>query len=81
MAYVNIDGHRYEKELIDLAKEHTTGVGEGKLSKDEVADLFASARDGKTVTATEKDTLEYIRENFEFTPAAARDFDEMYDSL
>jgi hypothetical protein len=81
MAYVNIDGHRYEKELIDLAKEHTTGVGEGKLSKGEVADLFASAKDGKMVTQTEKDTLEYIRENFEFTPAAARDFDEMYDSL
>ena len=35
MAYVTIDGNKYEKELIDLATKHTTGKGEGKLSKDE----------------------------------------------
>lgn len=81
MAYVSIDGNKYEKELIDLAKHHTTGVGEGKLSKDEVKDLFASAKDGKMVTETEKNTLGYIRENFEFTPAAQKDFDEMFDEL
>ena len=40
MAYQSIDGVQYEKELLDLAKKHTSGRGEGKLSKDEVADLF-----------------------------------------
>ena len=40
MAYQTIDGVKYEKELLDLAEKHTTGAGEGKLSKDEVADLF-----------------------------------------
>ena len=34
MAYQTIDGVKYEKELLELAKKHTTGVGEGKLSKD-----------------------------------------------
>lgn len=81
MAYVSIDGEQYEKELLDLAKHHTTGVGEGKLSKDEVADLFKSANDGKGVTDTEKRTLAYIRENFAFTDAAARDFDQEYAKL
>jgi len=81
MAYVSIDGKKYEKELLDLAKQHTTGAGEGKLSKDEVADLFKSANDGKGITDTEKETLAYIRKNFEFTDAAARVFDGNYAKL
>lgn len=81
MAYVTIDGEKYEKELLDLAKKHTTGAGEGKLSKDEVADLFKSAADGQGVTETEKNTLAYIRKSFEFTEAAARDFDEKFAKL
>jgi len=81
MAYQSIDGVKYEKELLDLAKEHTTGRGEGKLSKDEVADLFKSASDGQGVTDTEKRTLAYIRNNFVFTNAAAKDFDEAFAKL
>jgi hypothetical protein len=81
MAYQTIDGVKYEKELLDLATKHTTGAGEGKLSKDEVADLFKSASDGQGVTETEKLTLEYIRNNFEFTEAAAKDFDEAFSKL
>jgi len=81
MAYKSIDGVQYEKELLDLAEKHTTGKGEGKLSKDEVADLFKSASDGQGVTDTEKRTLEYIRGNFSFTDAAAKDFDEAFTQL
>jgi len=81
MAYQSIGGVQYEKELLDLAKKHTTGRGEGKLSKDEVADLFKSANDGKGVTETEKRTLEYIRKNFVFTDAAAKNFDEAFAKL
>lgn len=81
MPYQNIDGVKYEKELLDLAKDHTTGRGEGKLSKAEVADLFKSANDGQGVTETEKRTLEYIRNNFAFTDAAARDFDDAFARL
>lgn len=81
MAYQSIDGVQYEKELLDLAKKHTTGKGEGKLSKDEVAELFKSANDGQGVTDTEKRTLEYIRKNFVFTDAAARDFDAAFAKL
>ena len=81
MAYVTIDGVKYEKELLDLAEAHTTGVGEGKLSKDEVADLFKSANDGQGVTDTEKATLAYIRKSFPFTDAAAEDFDAGFATL
>ncbi|EED35540.1 conserved hypothetical protein [Luminiphilus syltensis NOR5-1B] len=81
MAYETIDGNKYEKELLELARAHTTGAGEGKLSKDEVADLFKSASDGQGVTDTERATLVYIRKNFEFTDAAARDFDAAFAGL
>jgi hypothetical protein len=81
MAYVIIDGEKYEKELLDLAKEHTTGKGEGKLSKDEVEDLFKSAADGRGVTETELKTLQYIRANFVFTEASAKLFDEKMAAL
>lgn len=81
MAYTTIDGEQYEKELLDLAKKHTTGQGEGKLSKDEVEDLFKSASDGQGVTDTEMKTLKYIRANFEFTDASAKLFDEKISGM
>ena len=81
MAYVTIDGQQYEKELLELAKKHTTGRGEGQLSVDEVAELIASAKDGPGVTETEKRTLAYIRQTFPFTDAAARSFDAAFAEL
>ena len=81
MAYVTIDGVKYEKELLDLAEKHTTGRGESRLSKDEVAELFKSAHDGPGITDTEKATLAYIRKKFAFTDAAADDFDKAFAAL
>lgn len=75
MAYVTIEGEKYEKELIDLATKLTTGRGEGKISKEEAADLLKSASDGKGVTETEMNTLKYIRKTFSFTDSAAAFFD------
>lgn len=81
MAYESIDGTTYEKELLNLARKHTTGWGEGKLSLDEVADLFASAADGHGVTETETKTLAYIRRSFAFIDAAAADFDRRFAAI
>jgi hypothetical protein len=81
MAYQIIDGVQYEKELLDLAIASTTGKGEGKISKEEVEELFKSALDGRGVTDTEKRTLGYIREQYPFTDAAAKLFDEKFAGL
>ncbi|WP_049721116.1 hypothetical protein [Gilvimarinus polysaccharolyticus] len=81
MAYVTIDGETYEKELLELAKKHTTGRGEGNISKDEVLDLVKSAKDGPGVTETELRTLHYIRANFPFTDAAAALFEQEIANL
>lgn len=76
MAYVQIDGVKYEKELLDLAKAHTTGRGESKISVEEAEALITSAQDGVAVTETELATLKYIRQTFQFTDKAAAYFDE-----
>ena len=81
MAYKTIDGKRYEAELLELAEKHTTGRGEGRISKDEAKDLIESAKDGPGVTQTEKDTLAYIRGKYPFTDAAAEYFDEEVSKL
>ena len=81
MAYETIDGVTYEKELLELAHQHTTGRGEANLSKEEVAELFASAADGPGITETEKATLAYIRRHFSFTEAAAKEFDQRFAAL
>ncbi|GLS84923.1 hypothetical protein [Paraferrimonas haliotis] len=75
MAYVMIDGVKYEQELIDLARAHTTGVGESKISRDEAVDIIDSAQDGMGITDTERMTLYYIRNHFDFTDSAAQWFD------
>lgn len=77
MAYVTIDGVKLEKELLELAKKHTTGRGESRISKDEAQELIDSANDGVKITDTEMATLKYIRENFTFTEPAAAIFDKV----
>ena len=81
MAYVTIDGVKYEKELLDLAEKHTTGKNEGQISKDEAAELINSAKDGVKVTEIELATLKYIRTQYPFTDAAAADFDRALAAL
>ena len=81
MAYVTIDGEKYEKELIDLANEFTSGDSGGRVSKEEVEKLFESAMDGRGITETEMKTLKYIRANFNFTDASGKLFDDKMAGL
>jgi hypothetical protein len=78
MAYKSIDGVEYEKELLDLDEKRTTGRREGKPSKDEAAELFASPQDSSGVTGTERRTPGYTRNHFEFTGTATQDFDKAF---
>ena len=77
MSYQSIDGILYEKELLDLAEQLTSGRGEYKISKEEVLQLFESTKDGKGTTDTERRTLLYIKEKFPFTEAAMELFNQM----
>ena len=81
MAYVTIDGRKYEQELLALTRKHATEAKDGTLSRDAVAALFMSAADGQGLTNTEMNTLTYIREKFPFAEDAAPDFDERFARL
>ncbi|WP_417347565.1 hypothetical protein [Ferrimonas sp.] len=81
MAYVSINGVQYEKTLLDMAQAHTQGVGEHRISKDEAMALLNSARDGHSVTPTEMRTLNYIRDHYDFTDAAATVWEDQIGKL
>ena len=68
--YKEIDGKKYDRGLLELADEVTTGRGEHRISKDEAKQLYEKVADGDSYTDIEKATVKYIRENYEWTDAA-----------
>ncbi len=68
--YKEIDGKKYDKELLDAADEAITGKGDGRISMEDAKDLLEKVKDGNSYTDIEKDTMAYIRDNYKWTPAA-----------
>ena len=65
--YKEIDGKKYDKELLESAENLIKGQGDGRISQADAEKLFAEVRDGGKYTDIEKDTVLYIRENFKWT--------------
>jgi hypothetical protein len=72
--YKTIDGKKYDGELIELAEKLTSGGGDGRISKEDAAQLLDAVKDGSSYTDIEKDTMSYIRDNFKWTEAADERF-------
>ncbi|MCF6365483.1 MAG: hypothetical protein L3J35_04700 [Bacteroidales bacterium] len=68
--YTEIDGKKYDKELLETAEKLVKGQGDGRISKADAEKLFAEVRDGGKYTDVEKDTVSYIRDNFKWTDEA-----------
>jgi len=68
--YKQIDGKRYKAATLKEADESVAGVGDGRISKADAENVFATISDGHTYTQVEKDTMHYIRENYKWTPEA-----------
>lgn len=68
--YKEIDGKKYDRELLELAEKLTAGAGDGRLSKADAGQLLDAVKDGDSYTDIEKDSVKYIRENFKWTDAA-----------
>ncbi|MEO1714614.1 MAG: hypothetical protein AAFU60_14885, partial [Bacteroidota bacterium] len=66
--YTIIDGQRYEASLISNAKFRLQGSG--KITVAEAQELWQIAQDGGRITEIEENTLQYLLDNFTFTPAA-----------
>jgi len=54
--HIEIEGKKYERELIDIANHYP----DGKIEASGAEALWWSALDGRVVTDLEKDTIEYI---------------------
>lgn len=68
--YVEMDGVKCDRKLIELADGAVAGKGDGRISIDDAKALFAAVQDNDTYTDVEKNTMAYIRENYKFTVEA-----------
>lgn len=68
--YKTIDGKKYDGELLELAEKLTSGAGDGRLSKDDAAQLFEAVKDGGAYTDIEKYTVAHLRDNYKWTEVA-----------
>lgn len=68
--YIQIDGKKYDRGLVEAAREAVEGAGDGRISRDDAQKLLEQVKDGNTYTDIEKDTVKYIREHFTWTDAA-----------
>ena len=68
--YEIINDVKYDKELLDKARELITGRGDGRISEEDAKILVEETKDGNKVTEIEKQTLQYIMDNFNCTEPA-----------
>ena len=68
--YIEIDGVKCDRKLIELADDAVAGKGDGRISVDDAKVLFDAVRDGNTYTDVEKATIQYIHKNYKFTAKA-----------
>jgi len=68
--YKTINGKKYDRGMLAAAEKAVSGKHDHVISVEEAKEIVKEALDGGKYTATEKATMEYIRENFKFTDAA-----------
>lgn len=68
--YIEMDGVKCDRKLIELADGAVSSAGDGRISIADAKALFAAVADHDTYTDIEKATMKYIRDNYNFTPEA-----------
>ena len=69
--YREIDGKRYDADLLATAEKLISGRGDGRLSRTDAEAILAKITDANVYTEVERDTIAYIRDHFEWSEAAA----------
>jgi hypothetical protein len=67
--YKQIDGKKYSAELLEIADGLVAGKGDGRISAEDAGELFEKLATDHKYTDLEKDTISYIRENYNWTKA------------
>ncbi len=68
--YKQIDGKRYKAKTIIMADKAVEGKGDGRISMEDAKMIFDTISDGHAYTQVEKDTMHYLRENYNWTESA-----------
>ncbi len=68
--YLEIDGKKYDRKLVEAAEAMVKGQGDGRISKSDAEKLLKAVKDGNSYTDIEKATMDYIRDHFKWTPEA-----------
>ena len=68
--YKQIDGKRYKAITLLKADQAVEGKGDGRISMADAEEIFATISDGKAYTQVEKDTMRYLRDNYNWTESA-----------
>lgn len=67
--YKQIDGKKYSRRLLDIADGLVAGKGDGRISADDAGKIFDALENDGKYSDLEKDTISYIRENYNWTDA------------
>mgnify|MGYP006293678315 FL=1 len=67
--YRIIDGKRYDRRMLRVADE-AVGKEDGQIGMDSARKLFRIVTEGNRITRLEKDTLNYIKDNYRFSAEA-----------
>ena len=68
--YKTIDGKKMDSRLLEMAEKSIQGAGDGRISKADAEAIIQAVNDGGEYTDVEKNTMEYIRDNFTWTDSA-----------
>jgi hypothetical protein len=68
--YKTIYGVKMDGQLLDKANKAVAGARDGRISVDDAKSIILSVTDGGEYTPIEKLTMEYIRDNHQWTDAA-----------
>ncbi|MEK6782260.1 MAG: hypothetical protein AABY93_11165 [Bacteroidota bacterium] len=72
--YKTINGKKLDNKIIDQANLLVEGAGDGRISNNDAKVLLNLVLDSNVITDVEKDTIEYIFENYKWTSSAAEWF-------
>ncbi len=72
--YKAIKGKKLDKRLLEIAEKSISKKGDGRISLTDAKLLLQTVKDGNKYTEIEKQTMEYIRNNYKFTESADKWF-------
>jgi hypothetical protein len=68
--YLTIEGQKLDSHLLEMAEEAVKGARDGRISRQDAEVMLSAVKDGGTYTDVEKNTMRYIRANFNWTESA-----------